>query len=69
MFIDSHLMLLTFLSELDLLDVALAFRIPHSENLQITSKLLTQGYRYHKLQKSFGKFFRSYSSENVSKVF
>ena len=29
----------------------------HSKNLQITSKLLTQGYRYHKLR----KFFRSYS--------
>ena len=33
----------------------------HSKNLQITSKLLTQGYRYHKLGKTFGKFFRSYS--------
>ena len=29
-------------------------------NLQLTSKLLTQGYRYHKLRKTFGKFFRSY---------
>ena len=27
----------------------------------LTSKLLTQGYRYHKLRKTFGKFFRSYS--------
>ena len=27
----------------------------------ITSKLLTQGYRYHKLRKTFGRFFRSYS--------
>ena len=26
-----------------------------------TSKLLTQGYRYHKLRKTFVKFFRSYS--------
>ena len=26
----------------------------HSKNLQITSKLLTQGYRYHKLRKTFG---------------
>ena len=43
MFLDSHLMLFTFLSQLDLLDVALAFRITHSKNLQITSKLLTQG--------------------------
>ena len=33
----------------------------HPKNLQITSKLLTQDYRYHKLQKPFGKFFRSYS--------
>ena len=33
----------------------------HSKNLQITSKLLTQGYRYHKLRKTLEKFFRSYS--------
>ena len=33
----------------------------HSTILQITSKLLTQGYIYHKLRKTFGKFFRSYS--------
>ena len=33
----------------------------HSKNLQITSKLLTQGYRYHTLRKTFGKFYRSYS--------
>ena len=33
----------------------------HSKNLQITSKLLTQGYRYHKLRKKFGKFLGSFS--------
>ena len=33
----------------------------HAKNLQITSKLLTQCYRYHKLRKTFGKFFWSYS--------
>ena len=33
----------------------------NSKNLQLTSKLLTQGNRYHKLRKTFGKFFRSYS--------
>ena len=33
----------------------------HSKNLQITLKLLTQGYRYHRLRKTFGKCFRSYS--------
>ena len=31
------------------------------KNLQLICKLLTQGYRYHKLRKTFGKFFRSYS--------
>ena len=31
------------------------------KNLQITSILLSQGYRYHKLRKTLGKFFRSYS--------
>ena len=38
-----------------------------STNLQLTSKLLTQGYRYHKLRKTFGKFFRSYSELKLSK--
>ena len=33
----------------------------HSKNLQIISKLLTHGYRYHKPRKTFGRFFRSYS--------
>ena len=33
----------------------------HSKNLQITSKFLIQGYRYHNLRKTFQKFFRSYS--------
>ena len=27
----------------------------------MTSKLITQGYRYHKLRKTFGKFLSSYS--------
>ena len=30
----------------------------HSKNLKFTTKLLTQGYRYHKFRKTFGKFFR-----------
>ena len=58
MFLDSRHMAFTFLSWLHLLGAALAF---WTSILQITSKLLTQGYRYHKLQKIFGKFFRSYS--------
>ena len=33
----------------------------NSKNLQLTSKFLTHGYRYHKLRKTFGKFLRSYS--------
>ena len=33
----------------------------HSKNHQITSKLLTQAYRYHKLRKTLRKCFRSYS--------
>ena len=33
----------------------------HSKNLQITSKLLIEGYRYHKLRNTFGNFLRSYS--------
>ena len=33
----------------------------HSKNLQITSKVLTQDYIYHKLRKTFGKLFRSHS--------
>ena len=28
----------------------------NSKNLQLTSRLLMQGYRYHKLRKTFGKF-------------
>ena len=33
----------------------------HSKTLQIPSKLLTQGYIYHKLRKRLGKFFKTYS--------
>ena len=38
----------------------------HSKNLHITSKLLAQGYRYHKSRKTFWKIFRS-SAERLSK--
>ena len=67
-FPDSHRTIFTFRSWLDLLNVVLAFWMySHSKNLQITSKLMTQGYIYHKLRKTFGKFFRSYS-ELLSKL-
>ena len=46
----------TFLSWLDLQGVVLPLLNFHSKIF--TSKLLTQGYRYHKLRKIFGKFFR-----------
>ena len=60
--LDSHRTVFTFRSWLDLLGVVLAFWISILKIiLQITTKLLTQGYRYHKLRKTFGKFFRSYS--------
>ena len=36
-------------------------------DFQVTSKLLTLGYRFHKLRKTFGNFFRSYS-ELLSKL-
>ena len=32
----------------------------HSRNLQITKKLLGQGFRFHKLVKSFWKFYKNY---------
>ena len=38
----------------------------HSKNLQNTSKLLTQGYRYHKLRKTFGMFFAFNWKEKIS---
>ena len=60
-FPDSHRTVFTFRSWLDLLDVVLAFCISILKNIQITSKLLTQGYRYDKLRKTFRKFFSLYS--------
>ena len=32
----------------------------HSRNLQITKKLLGQGFRFHKLVKTFWKFYKNY---------
>ena len=56
-FPDSHRTVFTFRSWLDLLVVVLAFWI----SILKISKLLNQSYRYHKLRKTFGKFFISYS--------
>ena len=62
MFLDCHLMVFIFLSWSDLLDVAQAFRILIlKKTYMCTFKFLKQGNRYHKLQKTFGKFVRSYS--------
>ena len=62
MFLDSHRMVFTFLSWLDLLGVALAFRISilKSSNYMYFQTTNT-GLRYHNLRKTFGKFSRSYS--------
>ena len=67
-FQDSHRTVFTFRSWLDLLGSFFSSFFSctsvldfHSKNLLITSKLLTQGYRYRKLRKTFGKFFRLYS--------
>ena len=59
MFLDSHHTVFTFPQFL--LDAVLAFLISILKLFKSLSKLLTQGYRYHKLRKTFGKFFRSYS--------
>ena len=66
-FQDSHRTVFTFHSWLDLLGVVLAVWISILKVSQITLKLLTQGYRYYKLRKTFAKFFRSYS-ELLSKL-
>ena len=34
----------------------------HDKNKQITKKLISQGFRYHKLVKSFWKFYNNYSA-------
>ena len=59
-FLDSHRTVFTFRSWLDLLGVVLAFWISILKISKLLQKLLTQGYRYHKLRKAFWKFFRSY---------
>ena len=43
--------------EPNLLDAVVAFSI----SIQMTSSLLTQGYRYHRLWKTFWVFLRSFS--------
>ena len=65
-FQDSHRMVLTFRSWLDLLDVVLAFWISILKISQLLQNcwhrvIYIYIYIYHKLRKTFGKFFRSYS--------
>ena len=43
------------------------FGFPLIQIFKSLQKLLPQGYRYHKLRKTFGKFFRS-NSELLSKL-
>lgn len=35
----------------------------HKRNLNMTNKLLKQGYRYHKLRRAFSKFYNNYNSQ------
>ena len=60
-FPDSHRTVFTFRSWLDLLGVVLAFWVSILKISKLLPKLLTQGYRYHKLRITFGKLLRSYS--------
>ena len=60
MFLDSHHTVFTFSQLVRFARCCTSVFYFHSKNLQITSKLLTQGYRYHTLRKTFGKFSRSY---------
>ena len=45
----------------DLLGATLEFLTFIFKICKMTSKLFIKGYKYHKLRKSFWKFFRSYS--------
>ena len=60
-FLDSHRTVFTFRSWLDLLDVVLAFWISILKISKLLQNCLHRVIRYHKLRKTFGKFFRSYS--------
>ena len=52
------LMVYTFRNLLGLLESAIMLRISTREITVLTAKLLQQGYRYHKLRKTFSKFYR-----------
>ena len=69
MFLDSHCTVFTFCSWLDLLGVVYSVLDFNSKNLQITSKLLTRGYKYQASKNNWNfDGFRSYS-ELLSKGF
>ena len=55
MFLAVLLMVYTFRNLLGLLESAIMLR---TRNKFLTAKLLHQGYRYHKLRKTFSKFYR-----------
>ena len=58
-FLDVLLMVYTFRNLLGLLESAIMLQTSTLEiNLSLTAKLLQQGYRYHKLRKTFSKFYR-----------
>ena len=57
-FLALLLIVYTFRSLLGLLESAIVLRILMRKNKCLTAKLLQQGYRYHKLRKTFSKFYR-----------
>ena len=59
MFLVLHPMESIFLNSFVLLE-HLALLLTNTRNKLLTQKLLKQGYRYHKLHKTFSKFYRRY---------
>ena len=57
-FLAVLLMVYTFRNLLCLLESAIMLQTSNARNKCLTAKLLQQGYRYHKLRKTFSKFYR-----------
>ena len=57
-FLAVLLMVYTIRNSFDLLESAIMLRTSTREINVLTFKLLQQGYQYHKLRKTFSKFYR-----------
>ena len=66
MSLDSHRTVFIYRNWFDLIDVVLTILFSFL-NLQITSKLLSLGYRYHKLRKYWGSALGHTRNFNLSK--